>query len=129
MTPRGNRKRPESGIHFKILEKTQYLMNTLYNRGALNLKILENTNLFNTSNKKRVEEERRESMMSLIEMLCLFLFNLYLSVASHGSRIGVGMKQLRTRKQTERYIFFDIICCLNVFVIAIISSFSFSHIP
>ena len=25
----GNRERPESGIYFKILEKTQYLMNTL----------------------------------------------------------------------------------------------------
>ena len=29
-TPRGNRERPESGIYFKIFEKTQYLMNTLY---------------------------------------------------------------------------------------------------
>ena len=30
LTPRGNRKRPESGIYFKIFEKTQYLMNNLY---------------------------------------------------------------------------------------------------
>ena len=29
LTPRGNRERSESGICFKIFEKTQYLMNTL----------------------------------------------------------------------------------------------------
>ena len=32
LTPRGNRERTESGIYFKIFEKTQYLMNTLYIR-------------------------------------------------------------------------------------------------
>ena len=30
LTTRGNRERPESGIYFKIFEKTQYLMNILY---------------------------------------------------------------------------------------------------
>ena len=30
LTPRGNRERPEFGIYFKIFEKIQYLMNTLY---------------------------------------------------------------------------------------------------
>ena len=30
LTPRGNRERPESGIYFKIFEKTQYLTNILY---------------------------------------------------------------------------------------------------
>ena len=32
-TPRKNQERPLSGLYFKILEKTQYLMNTLYNFG------------------------------------------------------------------------------------------------
>ena len=30
LTPRGNRARPDSGIYFKIFEKTKYLMNTQY---------------------------------------------------------------------------------------------------
>ena len=30
LTPRENREWPESGIYFKIFEKTQYFMNTLY---------------------------------------------------------------------------------------------------
>ena len=36
LTPRENRGRSESGIFLKILEKTQYLMNTLY----LNIRII-----------------------------------------------------------------------------------------
>ena len=64
LTTRGNREWPESRIYFKIFEKTQYLMNTLYLWG----KDSEKTQFFGTIIKLSINN------------ICIYLFRLFINL-------------------------------------------------